>query len=90
MNNIAMWILAGGAVGWAAFAFFKANEQRGRMFSVVIGMFGGFFGGNVLAPMLGAITDRPNDFSPFSLAVALASATAWLVISDLLSRRFRT
>lgn len=89
MSNIAMWVLAGGALGWIGFACFNANEQRGRMFSVVIGMLGGFFGGNVLAPMLGAITDTPNDFSPFSLAIALASATVWLLISDLLSRRYR-
>lgn len=86
--NIAMWILAGGVLGWIGFAYFKANEQRGGIISVIIGMCGAFFGGDVLAPMLGAITDAPNDFSPFSMVMALASATAWLGISDLLSRRF--
>ena len=87
--NIAMWILAGGVLGWVGIAYLKLNEQRGTVISIIIGMFGAFFGGNVLAPMLGAVTDTPNDFSLFALTIALASATAFLTISDLLSRRFR-
>jgi uncharacterized membrane protein YeaQ/YmgE (transglycosylase-associated protein family) len=86
--NIAMWILAGGVLGWIGYTHLKANEQRGRVISVIIGMLGGFFGGNVLAPMFGAVTDAPNAFSLFSLSIAVASATACLAISNLLSRRF--
>lgn len=85
--NIAIWILAGGVLGWASFALLKANE-RGKVGAILVGMFGAFFGGNVLAPMLGAITDTPNDFSAFSLTIALVSATSFLTISNLLSRRF--
>lgn len=86
--NIAMWIVAGGVLGWMGFAYLKVNEQRGSVISIIIGMVGGFFGGNVLAPMFGAITDAPNAFSLFSLSIAVASATACLAISNLLSRRF--
>jgi uncharacterized membrane protein YeaQ/YmgE (transglycosylase-associated protein family) len=85
--NIAMWILAGGVLGWIDFTHVKANKQRSRVISIVIGMVGGFFGGNVLAPIFGADTSTPNDFSLFPLAVALASAAACLAISNLLSRR---
>ena len=85
--NIAMWVLAGGVVGWIGFAILRANKEWGMVISVIIGVVGGFFGGNVLAPMLGAVTDAPNDFSLFSLTIALASAAACLAISNLLSRR---
>ena len=86
--NIAMWVLAGGALGWIGFAYLKANEDRGMAFSVIIGVLGGFFGGNVLAPMLGAVTDTPNDFSMYSLLIAMASAAACLAIGNLTSKRF--
>ena len=86
--NIAMWVLAGGVLGWLAYVQLRANEDRGLVISVIIGVFGGFLGGNVLAPMLGADADAPNDFSLFSLTIALASAAACLALGNLLSRRF--
>jgi uncharacterized membrane protein YeaQ/YmgE (transglycosylase-associated protein family) len=86
--NIAMWVLAGGLLGWAGYAHLKANEERGMIFSIIIGMVGGFFGGNVLAPMFGAATDTPNIFSPFALFVAAASAAACLAIGNLLAKRY--
>jgi len=86
--NIAMWVLAGGMLGWIGFTILRANAERGMVISIVIGAVGGLFGGNVLAPMLGAIVDTPNDFSLFSLVIALASAAACLVIGNLVSDRF--
>lgn len=86
--NIAMWVLAGGALGWIGFAYMKANENRGMIISVIIGMIGGFFGGNVLAPMLGAPTETPNDFNMYSLLIAMASAAACLTIGNMASKRF--
>lgn len=86
--NIAMWVLAGGILGWIAYAHLKANEERGMVISVIIGAVGGLLGGNVFAPMLGAVTDAPNDFSLFSLVIALASAAGCLVIGNLLSKRY--
>jgi uncharacterized membrane protein YeaQ/YmgE (transglycosylase-associated protein family) len=86
--NIAMWVLAGGMLGWLGHAHMGANKQRGMIFSIIIGMVGGFFGGNVLAPMLGAATETPNIFSPFALLVAAAGAVACLAIGNLLSKRY--
>ena len=86
--NIAMWVLAGGVLGWIGYAYLKANEERGMAISVIIGMLGGFLGGKVLAPMLGAVTDAPNDFSLFSMTIALAGAAACLAVGNLLSSRF--
>lgn len=86
--NILMWVLAGAMLGWIGFTILRANEDRGMVISIVIGAVGGLFGGNVLAPMLGAATDAPNDFSLFSLVIALASAAACLAIGNLISNRF--
>lgn len=86
--NILMWVLAGAMLGWIGFTILRANAERGLVISIVIGAVGGLFGGNVLAPMLGAATDAPNDFSLFSLVIALASAVACLAIGNLVSNRF--
>lgn len=86
--NFAMWVLAGGVLGWIGFAYFKANSERGMVLSVIIGAVGGLLGGNVLAPMLGAVADAPNDFSMFSLLIAMASAAACLALGDLVSDRY--
>jgi uncharacterized membrane protein YeaQ/YmgE (transglycosylase-associated protein family) len=86
--NVAMWVLAGGMLGWIGFTILRANAERGMVISIVIGAVGGLFGGNVLAPMLGAITDAPNDFNVFSMVIALASAAGCLVIGNLCSDRF--
>ena len=56
--------------------------------SIIIGVVGGFFGGNVLAPMLGAVTDAQNSFNLFSLVVAMASAAGCLAVGNLLSSRY--
>ena len=85
--NIVIWIAGGAALGWLFFTFLGTNAGRGIVMSVVIGVVGGFFGGSVISPMLGAVTDRPNDFSLMSMVLALMSAAACLVISDQISKR---
>ena len=86
--NITMWVLAGGVLWWIGYTYLKANEERGMAISIIIGMLGGFLGGKVLAPMLGAVTDATNDFSLFAMTIALAGAAACLAIGNLLSSRF--
>ena len=87
--NIAMWILAGGMLGWLGFPFIlRANAKRGTMLSMIIGAVGGLCGGTVLAPMLGAVKYTPNDFSLFSLGIALGSAGGCLIIWELVSSRY--
>ncbi|OGA53547.1 MAG: hypothetical protein A3G24_17560 [Betaproteobacteria bacterium RIFCSPLOWO2_12_FULL_62_13] len=86
--NIAMWILAGGIMGWIGYAALGANADRGLVVSIIIGMVGGFFGGNVLAPMFGAAAANPGDFSPFALFIAAASAAGCLTISNMIRNRY--
>ena len=42
----------------------------------------------MLVPMLGAVGNSPNDFSMFSLAIALESAAGFLVIGNVTSERY--
>jgi uncharacterized membrane protein YeaQ/YmgE (transglycosylase-associated protein family) len=86
--NIAMWVVLGGALGWIGFTILRANAERGMVVSILIGAVGALFGGNVLAPMLGAVADGPNVFSLFTMMIALGSAAGCLAISNLVSNRF--
>lgn len=86
--NIAIWVVVGGMLGWMGYTVLRFNEERGVMISIIIGAVGGFFGGNVLAPMLGAVADAQNTFNLFSMGVALASAAGCLAIGNLLSSRY--
>lgn len=87
--SIAMWILAGGTLGWLGFPFImRVNAKRGTVISMIIGAGGGLCGGAVLAPMLGAVKNTPNDFSLFTMVIALASAGGCLIVKELVSSRY--
>ncbi|HET9403757.1 MAG TPA: hypothetical protein VFO57_04165 [Burkholderiales bacterium] len=86
--NIMIWLLAGGIAGWIGYTYMQFNEDRGMIVSIIIGMLGGFFGGKVLAPMLGAVAASPADFSLPGVVVALASAAACLALGNLISNRY--
>ena len=85
--SIALWILCGAAIGWIGFSVFHANARSGLLTSVGIGAIGALAGGMMIAPMLGAVIASENAISPFSLVVALAVATACLIIGNLLTSR---
>lgn len=86
--NIIMWVLAGSAIGWAGFALLEFNEKWGMIVSIVIGAMGGFVGGKVLAPMLGAAAAVSGDFSIHALIIAVMSAATCLAIGNLIHNRF--
>jgi uncharacterized membrane protein YeaQ/YmgE (transglycosylase-associated protein family) len=87
--NIMMWVLAGGAIGWAAYALLHFNEFRGMPVSVVLGAAGGFLGGKVLTPMLTSPTPPVAEgFDTLALFVAAVSAASLLAIGNLVHKRF--
>jgi uncharacterized membrane protein YeaQ/YmgE (transglycosylase-associated protein family) len=86
--NIAIWILAGAALGWAAFTLLGINEERGTITSVIIGAFGGVIGGQVVAPMMSSAPIVSGNFNIQALFMAAVSASACLVIGNLVERRF--
>ena len=86
--NLAIWVIAGGLLGWASYAILQANRVRGVKVSIVIGAVGASAGGHFLAPLLGVPATASSDFSFFPLVAALASAAACLAIADMLSNPF--
>lgn len=86
--NIMLWIAAGALIGWIACAALNRNASRGVIISIIIGIAGAFFGGDVLAPMLGAAVGEGAAFSPFALVVAIATAVAFVSIGDMMYERF--
>ena len=86
--NIIMRMLAGAAIGWAAYAVLHFNEDRGMLVSMVIGLVGGVAGGKLVAPMVGVVATIPEAFSMAALICALAGAAVVLFIGDQVHARF--
>lgn len=86
--NIVLWILAGGMVGWASYSFLHFNQERGVMISIVIGAFGGFLGGKMIAPMFTAAAAVPGDFSLAPLFFAAAVAAGLLAAGNMVYERW--
>ena len=79
--NIAIWILAGGILGWVGQAFMGYNAERAKVVPILIGAAGGFFGGKVIAPMFTAVA-VPVNFSLAALVFAAIVAAAFLAASN--------
>ena len=73
--NIVMWLLAGGALGWAAFTLLGFNKQRGTIVSIIIGAMGALIGGQMLAPMMSSSPILSGDFNVQALFIAAISAS---------------
>ena len=85
--NIAIWILAGGILGWIGYAFMGYNAERAKVVPILIGAVGGFFGGKVIAPMFTAAA-VPVRFSMVALLFAAALAVAFLAAGDFVYNRW--
>ena len=86
--DIMIWLVAGAAIGWLGLNYFHINEKRGLIPVLIIGAVGALVGGESLAPLMTSVTEPTIGFSPFALVVALATATACLVISNVLAKRY--
>ena len=85
--NTFVWILAGAALAWLAMSYFEMNRSRGLVIALVIGVAGGYFGGSIIAPLLGQ-GGNPGEFRPFAAVVAAACAGAFVVVGDMVYERF--
>ena len=80
--NIVVWMLAGATLGWAAYLFLGF-----RAFSIVVAAIGGYFGGQVVAPLFTAAA-LPGDFSLSALPFAAAVAAAFLTVGNMVYERW--
>ena len=75
-----LWVLAGGMLGWIAYAFLDLSAGRGQLVSVIIGALGGVLGGKLVAPMFGVVSETPGDFSAATMAIAVMASAAVLLL----------
>jgi uncharacterized membrane protein YeaQ/YmgE (transglycosylase-associated protein family) len=85
--NIALWILAGGILGWVGYAFLGYNADRAKIVPILIGAAGGFFGGKVIAPLFTAVA-VPVNFSMVALVFAAIVAAGFLAASNFAYNRW--
>jgi uncharacterized membrane protein YeaQ/YmgE (transglycosylase-associated protein family) len=86
--NTVIWVLAGAAIGWVGYVAMQVNSGRGLFVSLVIGAMGGFFGGNVLAPLFSSAPADPSAFSLLGFFAAVASAVGCVTIADMVYERY--
>lgn len=86
--NMAMWILAGAALGWVGFSYLQFNEERGLVVSAIIGAVGGLIGGKLIAPMFGAVEAVPDAFSISALVFAAIVAAGVLFAGNLIHSKW--
>ena len=85
--NIALWLLAGGVVGWVAYGYLGFNK-RGPMAPILIGALGGAVGGRFITPMFSVGAAVPDALTSSGLLFAAAMAGAFLVISEIVYKRW--
>ena len=85
--NIALWILAGGILGWVGYAFLGYNADRAKVVPILICAAGGFIGGKVVAPLFTAVA-VPASFSMVALVFAAIVAAGCLAASDFAYNRW--
>jgi len=86
--DIVLWIVAGGAIGWAGFRLLGINEQRGTVISSIIGAVGALVGGQMVAPLMNSSPIVSGDFNIHALFIAVVSAAACLAIASMIENRF--
>lgn len=86
--EILVWILAGAALGWAAYSYFGYNEARGAVASAFIGAAGALVGGKAIAPVFLATATPAAGISIDALLCAAAVAVVFVFLGNFLHRRF--
>lgn len=87
--NMILWLFAGAALGWAAYALLGFNAAWGGLVSGVIGAIGGVLGGKLIAPLFFGPPDAQGVAMSALLVAALVSA-AGLAASNLLHNRLES
>ena len=86
--SIFLWVLAGSLLGWIAYAFLDMSTGRGALVSVIIGALGGVLGGQLVAPMLGAVSENPGAFSAATMVVAVMASAGVLLVGHYVYDKF--
>jgi len=77
--GIFAWVVLGGVAGWLAGRIAGTGYRQGYLLDVVTGIVGALIGGFAFT-FLGGGGANVNEFSPYSLPVAVLGAAALLAI----------
>ena len=87
--NVILWLLAGAAAGWISCSLLDLSAARCLVVSTIMGFVGVIFGGDALAPAIGA-GGEASVLSSFAVLVACVSAMGCLKIARTVKRSFRS
>ena len=76
----ALWVIAGGLLGWVGYSFLGVMRGTGMIFSILVGAIGAVLGGKVVAPMFVDATAVVGAFSVGATLLAIAVAVLCLAI----------
>jgi uncharacterized membrane protein YeaQ/YmgE (transglycosylase-associated protein family) len=79
--NIALWLVAGAALGWCATCIARADKHDSLFLNVIVGVVGALLGG--------ATAIRHREFSAEALLMAVIGATLLLLVVNVVQKRIR-
>ena len=84
--NVALGLIVGSLIGWAAFVPLRMSSQRGVLGYLLLGAIGGGIGMQLASMVIGVpgIEDVRN---VFSLLMAAATASACLITASMIESR---
>lgn len=84
--NLVVWLLIGGALGWAASQWFRSDPEQGLFMNVVVGVVGALIGGWLIGPLFGARDAETHAFTLTGALVSLLGAVLLLALVTLFRR----
>ena len=80
-------VVVGGMLGWLAAIIMRADDARGTLRNVGIGIAGALLAGVIVAPLLGDGNILEGRYSVDGIVIGLAGAVAVLLTVNLLRNR---
>lgn len=84
--SLLTWIVVGALTGWLASMLAVNNGRQGMGLSILIGVVGAALGGRFLSPLVEIEFAAQDDFSIWTVGVAIVGAVALLGLVDLAQR----
>lgn len=84
--SLLTWVVVGALTGWLASMLAVNNGRQGMGLSIVIGALGAGLGGRFLSALIDTELASQNDFSLWTVGVAVVGAVALLGLVDLAQR----
>ena len=84
--SLITWVVVGALTGWLASMLAVNSGRQGMGLSIVIGAIGASLGGRFLSPLVDVNLASQDDFSIWTVGVAVVGAVALIGLIDLAQR----